>query len=142
MTDFEYLKQLEVKKDQTVDFTLYQIAGEPILTLAPATEANRPYYNALLKQTTHAARRMRSNGLDAQALADSREYDRERYAKYIVKDWSAIVDSKGKAVPFNEKNCLDFLAALPGWIFDEVRNFASTPTNYTEQVDGEEAAKN
>jgi len=142
MTDFEYLKQLEVKKDQTVDYTLYQIAGEPTLTLASATEANKPYYNALLRQTTHVAQRMRSNNLDVQVMADNREADRERFAKYIVKGWSGIVDSKGRAVPFNEKNCLDFLAALPGWIFDAVRNFASTPTNYTEQVDGEEAAKN
>lgn len=144
MADFTNLKSLEVHAEKRVDYTLFQIAGEPVLELAPATEANKPYHNALLRRSRRNQRRIQAGAIDAALMAENREDDRSLYAEFIIKGWRRMLDAQGKPVPFTLENVKDFLNALPNWLFDEVRLFASNSQNFVPEVsiNVEEAAGN
>ena len=140
---FEHLKKLEVKAGETMPFTFYQIVGEPVLHLAPATEANKPYFNALLKRSRKNQRRLQSGSFTASVITENRDDDRELYPKFIVRGWENVVDSDNNPVTFSAEACSDFLSALPDWLFDEARQFAVDATNFVDvEVDVEEVAGN
>lgn len=129
---FAHLEKYAVKGETLTWFTLHQVAGGPKLQIAPATEANKPFFNALLRRQRKNVRALQSNSITTELLDDSREEDRSLYAKFIVRDWRNVVDSKGKTVPFSHDNALAFLQALPDWLFDDLRQYAGNPANFTE----------
>lgn len=140
--DFTHLKNLDVK-DKTSDFPIYQIAGEPELILKPATEANKPYFNAVLKRTRRGMRALKAGAISQKMVADNREEDRELYPQHVIVGWRRVTDAQGENVPFSPESCRDFLEALPDWIFDEIRNFAGDSSNFTgEMADVESISKN
>lgn len=144
-TDFGYLKQLDVTKEKTAEFSMPQImvnGKSPVLVVTPATEANAGYFNALLKRSKKAARLVRSGNISVQTIKDNRGEDRTLYPKYVVKGWRDVVDATGEEVPFSAEACADFLAALPDWLFDDLNSFCKEPTNFSEALDIETAAKN
>lgn len=142
MTDFSYLKNLDVK-NKTAHYPIHQIAGTPVLIMKPATEANKPYFNAVLKKSRRNVRALKAGAINQVMIAENREQDRELFPRFVVTGWEDLVDAKGEAVEFNRENCEAFLRALPDWIFDEVRNFAGDSINFTEDMpDIEVKAKN
>ncbi len=142
MSDFSHLNQLNVQKGMTATYTLYQISDAPVLTVTPATEANKPYFNAVLKRSRKMANAIRSGAMNTGMLEQNRSQDRALFPKFVVSGWEGVKDAKGKDVKFTPDTCAEFLNALPNWIFDEIRDFAATPGNFVEQIDAEEAAKN
>lgn len=139
---FDYLKALEVKS-QTARFTIYQIVDEPVLIMKPATEANKPYFNAVLKRSRRNIRAVQSGSLSTALIAENRAEDRDLFPKFVVVDWDKVKDSAGEIVPFSQENCADFLEALPDWIFDEIRNFAGNSVNFVgEAIDAQGKAGN
>lgn len=145
MVDFSQLAVLEVGQ-QTVDYEVYQIAGEPILKLLPASESTKPYFNALLRKSGKKVRAMQSSRFSGAMIKENRAEDRILYAHHIIKGWSNVTDANGQAVEFSAENVLDFLNALPDWIFEEIRRYASDIQNFInegeESLDVEEVAKN
>ena len=129
---FGHLHKHDVQVSKVQNYQLYQIAGEPTLKLAPATAANKPYYNALLKRMRRTQRLLRFGSLTAAVIEETRDDDRKLYAEHVVKGWDNVVDSEEEAAPFSREACSDFLAALPDWIFDEVRTFAADAANFTD----------
>lgn len=144
MTQFAHLKKLDVSGTQTAEFHMHAIDGEPVLVMAPAMESNKPYFNASLKSSRKNMRSIRNGNVSAGMLDETRETDRELYAAHVVKGWKNVTDASGKPVQFTREVCAEFLAALPNWLFDEVREFAGTPANFItdDQVDAEAVAKN
>ncbi len=143
--DFSHLKDLEVTNESTSDFTLHQITvngKSPTLILAPASEANKPYFNALLKRSGKTRRQVGSGNINAGLVAENRGEDRELYPQYVVKNWKDMVDAKGKKLAFNREDCEEFIGKLPDWLFDNVRNHAGEPSNFIEMLDIEVGAKN
>lgn len=142
MADFSQLKKLDVS-NETIDYHIDQIEGDAVLKLLPAAEKNKPYFNALLKKSRSRVKAIQSSKLSAAMIKENRDEDRLLYSKYIIKGWEGIVDVNGKAVPFTEENVFDFLTALPPWIFEEIRNYASDIQNFiADQIDTEGIAKN
>lgn len=149
MTDFGYLGKIEVR-DQTADYTIGEIevnGKSPTLVVRPTTQANGPYFNALLKSSAKKARRGAGAQIDASILDEGREEDRVLFAKYVVAGWRDVIDSKGKPVAFNPTDCEAFLRALPDWKFDDIRNFCGNARNFLESAaitvgEEEEAAGN
>lgn len=131
--DFTHLKNLDVK-NKTAEYPIFQIAGEPTLIMKPATEANKPYFNAVLKRSRRNLRAMRAGAVNQAMIAENREQDRELFPRHVVDGWRNVTDAKGKEVEFNRENCRDFLDALPDWIFDEIRNFAGDSANFAGDV--------
>ena len=60
---------------------------------------------------------------------------------YIVTGWSNVEDAKGKAVKFSKEVCRQFLIAIPGDMFDELRLFCLEISNFREEMDPEELAE-
>lgn len=138
MTDFSYLKKVDVKNNDAKEYHINQIsvAGKtPVLLVAAATESNTVYYNALLRDAIKNARKVRKGGVSAEMMKKNRDQDRELYPKYVIKGWRDIVDNSGAVVPFSQEACSDFINDLPDWIFDDIRNYCSDPTNFVEEFD-------
>lgn len=133
MTDFSHLKNLDVK-DKSAQYTIHQIAGTPVLTIKPATEANKPYFNAVLKKSRRNVRALKAGAINQVMIAENREQDRDLFPKFVVTGWIGLTDAKGKEVEFNRENCEAFLRALPDWIFDEVRDFAGNSVNFADDM--------
>lgn len=144
MTQFAHLKQMEVKGGQTANFKMHALDGEPVLIVKPAMESNKPYFNASLKASRSNMRSIRNGNVTAGLLDETRAMDRDLYSKHVIVGWTNIQDSAGKDVPFDRSVVGDFLEALPNWLFDELREFCGTPSNFIEdgQVDTEAVAKN
>ncbi len=145
MADFSHLKVLEVTQDNIARYTLFQITTDgktPTLIVAPATEANKPFFNAQLKRHGKAAKAVRAGAVSIGMIDENRDEDRDMYPRYIIKDWEDMIDAKGKEVTFSKKECIDFLEKLPSWIFDDIRQFCGNPANYTELMDVETTAGN
>jgi hypothetical protein len=141
--DFSYLRDLEVR-DKTARCTIYQVKGEPVLIVRPATEANKPYFNAVLRRTRRNVRAVQAGAVSAAMIAENRAEDRELFPKFVVSGWEGVRDGSGQDVPFSEDACACFIEALPDWLFDEVRGFAGNSANFTggDVIDAEGRAKN
>lgn len=113
----------------TEKFILDDIPGEPYLMVAPAQEANKPYLNARLRTMGKGVKALKKK-LTASTVTEAREQDVELFAKYVVKGWEGVRNSEGEEAEFTVENCEAFLAALPSYIFDKLRDFATDPDSF------------
>lgn len=147
---FDHLKSLDVSHRTARCSLSFQTKlpepGEdvdyPVLIVKPATEANRAFANEQLRMTKKTAPAIRAGAVNMAMIAETRDNDRDLYAKHVVVGWEGIYDSNGEAVPFSHRECELFLKALPDWAFDEIRNFCTTSQNFVEQIATEVIAKN
>lgn len=130
MANFKHLKSLDIQGQQTTRFTLYQVDGEPWLEIRPAAEVNRNYFNSLLKRSRKNLKRIRAGAVNAAQIAENRDEDRTLYPKHVVVGWGGVRNDEGVEVDFSVEDCAAFLRALPDWLFDELRVFASDVTNF------------
>lgn len=136
MNDFSNMSSLEVKGDETVDFQMFALEGEPIIKLHPATEANRPYYSALLKLSTRLAKQLRGREASVKTLVESRQHDATLFPVYVIQGWdekTGPIGGDGKRVPFTQKDAESFIQALCEFApdeFDAMRNYASQNANF------------
>lgn len=144
MADFTHFEQLRV--GGTAVYKMHEITvGDkvPSLTLKPATEVNKPYYNALLKRAQKTARVVRAGAVNADVLDENRAEDKELYPEHVIVGWADMIDATGTDVKFSKAACKDFIHALPDWIFDNVTLFARDPLNYVaSELKVEATAKN
>lgn len=156
MTKFDFTR-LNVADGRTAKLTMHQIAvGDvtPYLVVRPATEATKPYYNALLKRAGKNVRAVSAGAISAGMVSENRDEDRRLFPAHIVVTWGYVradgsevegrmPDAEGKDIPFSAEACADFLRALPDWLFDDVRQFCSNPANFVDDgFSPEVAAKN
>ena len=143
MADFSQIKRQEAITP-TARHTFYEFGDEPWVEVKPATERNKPFFNALLKRQRRGRRILRAGALTVDMIKRTRADDRELYAKYIVTGWGNVVDVEGATVDLSPDNCLDFLNAIPDESFDLLRDFAGDAQSFVEDavIDTEETAKN
>lgn len=106
------------------------------ILLKPATEANAPYYNAMLKKSGKRVRQMvKSDQITAEDAALNRDDDRELYPLYVIAGWE-FVEGDGEGcdddghVHFNRLHAQKLCAMLPDHLMDRMRNHASTPERF------------
>ncbi len=128
MPSFDNLKRYETK--DTVEFVLDVINPPncPVLVVAPFGESNRPLMREILRQG-----RTRPRTTSEAAYNENTRLDKELMATHVVRGWRNVVDSEGHEVPFSKENALEFLQALPAWIFTRLRAFVTDPSNFVEQ---------
>ena len=143
MADFSHVKRQVVIK-ATARYTFYEIEGEPWVEVKPATERNKPFFNALLRRQRRGRRILRGGALTVDMIKRARDEDREVYSKHIVTAWGNLVEVGGTVVGFSPANCLDFLQAISDESFDLLRDFAGDAESFIEDAvtDTEETAKN
>lgn len=146
MSKFDHLKALDVAGSATTRYTLHEITVNgkcPTLIGRPATEANKPYFNSLLKKARKNVRAAQAGAVNAAMLEENRDEDRRLFHEHVITGWENMVDVDGGAdLPFNKKDCKDFLAALPNHIFDKVRDHFATTENFVDGIDIDTTAKN
>ncbi len=141
MANFGHLK---AKKKDFVEYTFHNVVGEPTLFVRCAGEDNKPYFNELLRQAEHHAKRKAKLNVDL--IQGNRTRDLELYPKFVVTGWHetgehAVRDDKGVAVPFTQADCKSFLEAVGDEEFDTLREFCrDTATNFRESSASPEAA--
>lgn len=140
MSKFANLNKLTVTADSRFKLPLPQIiqaGGCPVLELAPAMECNKPYYNALLKQTVKNTKRNNVDqiqGIQTNILKHQRKDDKELYAEYVITGWERMPGVDG-FVEFSKENAAEFLDEIDTWLFDIVRAGATSVSNFIEQGD-------
>jgi len=137
MSKFAHLSQLDVS-GKTAWMDLDDIEGTPRLCIRYAGQSNSGYYNALLKRSGGRSRKVLTGQMDVQMIVDSLDDDRELFPMHVITGWEGVKDMDGNDVPFTRSACAEFCAALPDWIFDKIRNFASMPHRFL--APGEEPA--
>ena len=141
--DFSNLKKLDVDAKKTVRHTLYDLEEDPVLILSQANEANKPYFNAMLKRTRRNQQRYASGKWTVDLVKENRDNDRKLYSQFVVRGWEGVVNSEGQEVEATPENVLAFLTALPDWIFDGVRGVAADNQSFIDlDVDIEDTAGN
>lgn len=134
MADFSHLSALAVKSEKTADYTFYNIPGEPTIRCRHAGEANKPYYNEVLRRAEHVMRRKAK--LNVEMIRDQRDRDRALFPKYICIIWpKAPLDKHGAEAPYSLENCEAFLRALPDHEFDQFRDWAKDASNFVDNID-------
>lgn len=143
MANFTHLKALQVTADNIVDFEMPELGENAVLQLRSANEGNVGYMNDLLRLTgqTKGARR-RKVVVDAKAMGEMREHDKELYPNHVIVGWKGVPDSDGKDVKFSVEEAQDLIDQLPDYLFDEMRGFANDPVNFVAVIDSEEKGKN
>lgn len=122
----------EISRQSTAKF---QLAGTRVndcpvtLICAPATEANPPYFNALLKEA--GTKRGRAATVkDVAGLKDLQEKQRKLYAEHVVQGWEGIKDSTGVDVPFDRALCHTLFESMTSYDLSDLILFCSEPLNF------------
>ena len=137
MADFTHLSKLDVPTEVTKDYEMVQITingKSPVLKVLHAGESNKPYFNELLKRGNRNQRQIVAGKITTSLIEDNRDENRKLYAKYVVKGWTDVVDAAGKPAAFTPDTCLEFLEALPDWLFDQVTTFCSDAMNFVGET--------
>lgn len=134
---FEKVKNLAVGVDATAEYVFYGIEGEPSVIGKPATEANKPYLNSILKKGKRLMRRIRGGKMNVEALKESREQDYQLYPKFVLKGFAnpALRDDGSQAT---DEDMEAFMRAIPIDMFDDMRAFYSDPDTFREEDDLDE----
>ena len=136
------------KKQDTVEYTMSNVTLSnglsPVLIVAPATDANKKYMSALLRQN---AQTRRAPKVTLKTVNENRDNDIELYADYVIRDWKHVVDEDNKVVKYTPKEGRDFLEQLcannQSWVFDDLRMYCSDMSNFvTNMADEEDTIKN
>lgn len=133
--DFSHLAKAEIDPSTAMPYRITDLDPAPTIWFKPATSANKPFWAATLKRMN--ARNQggrRAARLTPASTEESRDEDRELYAKYCATKWEGVLDRGGKEVAFSIDNVLAYLNALPDWIFDGVRGFVTEPGNYAGEA--------
>lgn len=151
MAKFDF-SALAVSEETTAEYVFAMIPGDPSIIFAPATDANKAFLDERLRLSIERAERTvrlprgkaaKQTPADlARGIEEDRETDRVLLSRCCAKAWgTAPTDVDGKQPEFSEQECYDFLKALPDYMFDPVRNWASNVYNFVERpdLDGEES---
>jgi len=137
---FENLKKFEIREALSW-MELPELGPKARILLAPATEANPAYYNAMLKLSGKRVRAMvKSDSITAEDAAQNRDDDRQLYPRFVIRGWENFqgdgegLDEHGH-VPFSREHARKLCDALPSHLMDRLRNHASTPERFYAEDD-------
>jgi hypothetical protein len=113
-----------------------ELGDKARVAVKPASEANLSYFNAMLRRSANRARRIaRMDRITAEDAAANRADDRDLYPRHVLVNWEGVCDTSNAPVPFNEDNTREFCEKLPDWLFDRIRNVATTPERFLKHHD-------
>ena len=113
----------------------------PILMVKPATDANKPYMSALLRQNSQSRR---SQKVTIKSVETNRHNDIGVYADHVIKDWRNVVDENDVPISYSPAEGREFIEQLmennQSWVFDDLRVFCSDMSNFVFELIGDEDA--
>lgn len=144
MANFTQLKALQVTAANVKDFEISELGPKAVLQLRSSNEGNSGYMNGLLRLTgqSKGSRRRKATDINAKAMDDLRDHDKELYPEHVIVGWQDVLDGAGKEVKYSTEEVNSLVGQLPNWLFDEIRAFANDPANFVDLIDSEEIGKN
>lgn len=142
MADFSHLAKLHVTDTSEAEYTFEEIWGEPSIWFRPMTDANPDFLNERVRIAVERAeadqkatkRTRREKLLSMDRLEEDREQDRILLATTCAVRWgNPPRDKDGAVVEFSPENALDFLRALPSYMIDPLRGWASNPYSFVDR---------
>lgn len=137
---FKDLSRFDISK-ATSWCDMPELGTKARILLAPATEANPAYYNAMLELSGKRVRALaRSDKITAEDAAQSRDEDVLLYPRFVIRGWEGIeagdgadeVDEQGH-VPFSRSRAAKLCQMLnekAPHLLDRLRNHAATPERF------------
>ena len=144
-TDFSHLEQLQVKKDNTSEYEIFEIETAPVL-IVRCTVDNNEYQAAIRGKREEITRSLKQKKKQKRARSRIndrifellRKPDRETYPGAVIVGWTTNKDASGKEVKYSDEACKDFLDALPDWLFDGIRIYCLDAQNFIDASMSEE----
>ena len=133
-----------VSAETTKEYVFAFIPGEPSIICSPADDSNIDYrredYRLSMERNEKAAQTQRAP-IVKDTVDDLIEREDEALAARRVmlartccRSWGkAPLDVNGKANPFSEQECLDFLTAIPDWMFRAFSNWVGNIFNFAKR---------
>ena len=139
MSDFSHLDKLQVRKENTAEYEMFEIETAPNL-IVRCTSDNQEYQTGIRAKRQEIQRQInKSKGKKrARTRAGDRIFellrgpDRETYPGTVVIGWTTNKDAEGNEVEYSDEACEDFLKALPDWLFDGLRVFCIDANNFMD----------
>ena len=127
------------RKEDLVEYIMGNVTlsngMSPILMVKPATDANKLYMSALLRQ---GAQSRRSPKVTIKSVEQNRESDITLYADHVIKDWKNVVDEKDKVIKYSPAEGREFITQMmdnnQSWVFDDLRVFCSDMSNFVQDM--------
>ena len=126
MSRFQHLNQYDTR-GQTAWVELPELGPNARIEIAPATEANKPFYNATLRLGNKRARRLAaSKDISVEDFNKARREDAKLYPQHITVGWEGVLEEdKITEIPYSrevaEELFLELCDVAPH-IFDRVRD--------------------
>ena len=127
--DFSNLKAAEVDGERERPYRFTVLEGAPTIWFRPALNQNQAFLNETLRRSNEKVAGARRLTMSESSIEEAREEDRQVLASSCAVRWD-VKDAKGQPVEFTPEHCLEYFRALPDWIFDGVRGWASNPINW------------
>lgn len=127
--DFSHLKAAELDGERERPYQFRAVEGTPTIWFRPALNENKAFLNETIRRSNDRAPGSGRQQTTDASIELARDEDRQVIASTCATRWD-VKDAKGKDVPFTPENCLAYLRALPNWLVDGLRNWASEPSNW------------
>ncbi len=140
---FERLEHYKVDK-ATAWFDIPELGSNARLKLRPATEANKPYYNAFLRFSGKRVRgRAHTTVVTTDDLVKDRTNNRNLFPKHIIIDWEKVEtaedidrsEEEKEYIPYTLDHAKELCQKLPDHIFDRMREFTVIPASFYDEDD-------
>lgn len=135
LPDFSHLKSLRVEgKRAWFKFEKSPLGPAARLEGVCANLSSNPAYSAAVIER---AQTRDFSGTESNVVKNSRmrDYDRELYGQHVLTAWEGIADASGAEVPFSADNAAALFRQLPDDLFDELRSFFLTTSNFRQPID-------
>jgi len=150
MADFSNLDKLAVA-EKTARYEVDRVEGvdpkKPVVIIGrPATQDNKPFFNAYMKEMGSRSRTMRKGRLTPELMSAQRRVLKRLFPKFVFVGWENMPDVAGSEVPFSVENGEQFCAKIPEYMFDDMRDFFESEDSFLDEdeprVNTEEVAGN
>lgn len=118
-----------------------ELGADARICVKPATDANLPYFNAMMERAGKRARVIiRTDKITAEDAAANRDDDRVLYPRFVIVNWEGIDGDPSTAQPgeldgaghvvHSRRAAEQLCKLLPAHLMDRVRNHAATPERF------------
>lgn len=133
---FKDLTKFDIR-NATLWVDMPELGAEARILIAPATEDNPAYFQAMLAKAGKRAQRLAKTGrISVEDAELNRQEDRELYPLYVIRSWEKLegdpdtakegeLDEAGHVV-YNRRHAQKLCAILPRELMDRLRNKAAT----------------
>lgn len=143
MADYSHLAKLHVTEQSEAEYVFDQVWGDPSIFFRPMVDSNPDFFNERVRLAIARAeadekkskKDRREKILSSERLAEDRAQDVILLATTCAVRWgNPPRDINGDQPEFSPEEVLAFLQALPSYMIDPLRGWATNPHNFVDRA--------